>query len=112
MDSEKLQPTLNQAINWIIDIRRLGRFLPICDNVCLATYARDISGELIGRFLKELRALNMICLNTNVSMLSAWANSYDYNSPLHPPVRSKCLCWGIWTSGNSPNVVQDIQKGQ
>ena len=41
MDSEKLQPTLNQAINWIIEIHRLGRFLPICGNGCLAADARD-----------------------------------------------------------------------
>jgi len=80
MDSEKLQPTLNQAINWIIEILRLGRFLPNCGNGCLAADARNISGDLIGRFLKELRALNMICLNANVSMLSAWANDYEYYS--------------------------------
>ena len=94
---------LNQPINWILEIR---------GNCCFAAGAMNIYGALIGRFLKELMALNLISLNANVSMLSAWANSYDYNSPLHPPVRSKCLCWGIWTSGNSPNVVQDIQKGQ
>ena len=41
MDSEKLKPTLNQAINWIIEIHRLGRFLPICGNGCLAADARD-----------------------------------------------------------------------
>ena len=80
MDSEKLQPTLNQAINWIIEIHRLGRFLPICGNGCLAADARDTPWELIGMFLKELRALNMICLDTNVSMLSTRANDYDYNS--------------------------------
>ena len=112
MDSEKLQPTLNQAINWIIEIRGLGRFMSICGNCCFAAGARNIYGELIGRFLKELRAFNLISLHTNVSMLSAWANGYDYNFPLHRPVRSKCLCWGIWTSENSPNVVQVIQKVQ
>ncbi len=78
MDSEKLEPTLNQAINWIIEIHGLGR---IYGNCCFAAGAKNICGELIARFLKELRAFNLISLNANVSMLSAWANGYDYNSP-------------------------------
>ena len=31
------------------------------------------------RFLNELRALNVI--SANVSLLTAWASDYDYNSP-------------------------------
>ena len=82
---------MNHAINWIIEIRHLCRILTFCGNCCLVAGARNVSGKLIGSFLKELRALNMICLNANVSMLSAWANGYDYNYPLHLPVRIKCL---------------------
>ena len=33
------------------------------------------------RFLNELRALNVISLKANVSLLTAGASDYDYNSP-------------------------------
>jgi D-sedoheptulose 7-phosphate isomerase len=76
----------------------------------------DISGELVGRFLRERKALNVICLNANVSVLTAWANDYDHDSVFARQVEAHGqpggVCWGISTSGNSPNVLQALKKAK
>ena len=58
----------------------------------------------------------MICLNANVSVLTAWANDYDYDSAFARQVeahgKAGGVCWGISTSGNSPNVAQALQTAQ
>ena len=72
--------TLNQAIELMSDCLQQQRPLLICGNGGSAADALHISGELVGRFLRERKALNVICLNANVSVLTAWANDYDYDS--------------------------------
>ena len=81
-----------------------------------AADASHISGELVGRFLKERKALNVICLVANVSVLTAWTNDYDYDSAFARQVEAHGqaggVCWGISTSGNSPNVAQALQTAR
>ena len=108
--------TLNQAIELMSDCLQQQRPLLICGNGGSAADALHISGELVGRFLKERKALNVICLNANVSVLTAWANDYDYDSVFARQVEAHGqpggVCWGISTSGNSPNVRQALQKAK
>jgi D-sedoheptulose 7-phosphate isomerase len=70
---------VDNAVRLIADSLRLNRPLLICGNGGSASDAQHITGELVGRFLKERRALNAICLSANVSVLTAWANDYDYD---------------------------------
>jgi len=108
--------TLNQAIELMSDCLQQQRPLLICGNGGSAADALHISGELVGRFLRERKALNVICLNANVSVLTAWANDYDYDSAFARQVEAHGqpggVCWGISTSGNSPNVLQALQKAK
>jgi len=108
--------TLNQAIELMSDCLQQQRPLLICGNGGSAADALHISGELVGRFLRERKALNVICLNANVSVLTAWANDYDYDSVFARQVEAHGqpggVCWGISTSGNSPNVLQALQKAK
>ena len=52
----------------------------ICGNCCFGAGASNIYGKVIGRFFKVLMAFSLISLNANFSMLSSWANVYDYDS--------------------------------
>jgi len=108
--------TLNQAIELMSDCLQQQSPLLICGNGGSAADALHISGELVGRFLRERKALNVICLNANVSVLTAWANDYDYDSVFARQVEAHGqpggVCWGISTSGNSPNVLQALQKAK
>ncbi len=96
----------------------LGRGLPllICGNGGSAADALHISGELVGRFLLERRALNVICLNANPSIMTAWANDYEYATVFSRQVEAHGVpggvLWGISTSGNSENVVLAMQEAR
>ena len=72
-----------------------------------------LSGELVGRFLDERRALNVICLNSNVSVLTAWGNDYNFETIFSRQVEAHGkpdgVCFGISTSGNSKNVIQAMK---
>ena len=116
LQSESFAKTLEQAIEMMTASLQQRMPLLICGNGGSAADALHISGELVGRFLWERRALNVICLNANVSVLTAWANDYDYDSLFARQVEAHGqaggVCWSISTSGNSPNVVQALQKAQ
>jgi D-sedoheptulose 7-phosphate isomerase len=66
--------------------------------------------------LKERNPVNIICLNSNVSIITAWANDYDYNTVFERQVRAHSkkggICWGISTSGNSSNVLKAFKVAQ
>ena len=38
-----------------------------------------ISAELLGKYMKDRKALPAICLNSNISAITAIANDYNYN---------------------------------
>src|SRR5882672_4038993 len=61
---------VDDAIGLIAYSLRHDRPLLICGNGGSASDAQHITGELVGRFLKERRALNAICLSANVSVLT------------------------------------------
>lgn len=107
---------IENAIQLLVDALRPGRPLLVCGNGGSAADALHISGELVGRFLLERRALNVICLNANQSIMTAWANDYDYATVFSRQVEahgvSGGVLWGISTSGNSENVVAALQRAR
>src|SRR5687768_12796589 len=88
----------------------LGRGLPllVLGNGGSAADAMHITGELVGRFLEERRALNAICLSSNPSVLTAWSNDYSYDTVFSRQVEAYGIeggvVLGLSTSGNSANV--------
>ena len=96
----------------------LGRGLPmlVCGNGGSAADAMHITGELVGRFLKERRALNAVCLSSNPSVLTAWANDYSYETVFARQVEAHGepggVLLGLSTSGNSPNVVRAFEAAR
>ena len=64
--------------------------------------------ELVGRFIKERKALPAIALTTDTSILTAVANDYDYESVFTRQVEALVnggdVVIGVSTSGNSLNV--------
>lgn len=81
-----------------------------------AADAQHIAAELIGRFRRERRALPAIALTTDSSVLTAWANDYEYDSIFARQIeglgRQGDVAWGISTSGNSRNVVLAMEKAK
>jgi D-sedoheptulose 7-phosphate isomerase len=83
--------------------------LLICGNGGSASDAMHIAGELVGRFLKERRALKAIALSADSAILTAWANDYSYDEVFARQVDAYGEPGGVLlaisTSGNSVNVL-------
>jgi D-sedoheptulose 7-phosphate isomerase len=107
------EATMERAVD--VSVEALGRGLPllICGNGGSASDAMHITGELVGRFLKERRALNAVCLSSNPSVLTAWSNDYSYDSVFARQVEaygvSGGVVLGLSTSGNSSNVIKAFE---
>jgi D-sedoheptulose 7-phosphate isomerase len=90
-----------------------NRALLVCGNGGSASDAMHITGELVGRFLKERRALKAICLSSNPAVLTAWSNDYSYETVFSRQVEAYGepggVIFGISTSGNSANVVKAFE---
>jgi D-sedoheptulose 7-phosphate isomerase len=98
--------------------KALGRGLPmlVCGNGGSAADAMHITGELVGRFLQERRALNAVCLSSNPSILTAWSNDYTYDTVFARQVEAYGteggVLLGISTSGNSTNVMKAFESAK
>lgn len=90
--------------------------LMICGNGGSAADAQHMAAELVGRFQKERKGLAAIALNTDTSILTAWANDYDYGSVFKRQIEALGqegdVLIGISTSGNSKNVLQAFEYAQ
>lgn len=92
-------------------LRKGGKLL-VCGNGGSASDAQHFSGEMIGRFLKERRALPAIALSTDTSVITAVGNDYGYEKIFRRQVeglgRAGDILFAISTSGNSPNVLEAV----
>jgi len=72
--------------------------------------------ELVGRFLKERRALNCICLASNPAVLTALSNDYSYDTVFSRQVEAYGAAGGailgISTSGNSTNIIEAFRAAR
>jgi D-sedoheptulose 7-phosphate isomerase len=107
---------IDRAIALICGSLRQNRPLLVCGNGGSASDAQHITGELVGRFLKDRRALNAICLAANASVMTAWANDCDYDDIFARQVEAHGASGGVLlvisTSGNSANVVRAAQAAK
>lgn len=100
----------------ILDSINNGGKLVTFGNGGSAADAQHFVAELTGHFSRERRPLAALCLNTNVSSITAIANDYSYGDvfsrQVHALVRSGDVVIGITTSGNSPNVIDAINSAR
>jgi D-sedoheptulose 7-phosphate isomerase len=107
---------VDSACEVIIAALRQNKPLLVCGNGGSASDAMHITGELVGRFLKERKAINCICLSSNGAVLTAWANDYAFETVFARQVeaygRGGGALLGISTSGNSLNVVRAFETAR
>lgn len=99
-----------EAIDAIVEALSAGKPMLVCGNGGSASDAMHIAGELVGRFLKERKALNCVCLSSNPAVLTAWSNDYSYDTVFSRQTEAYGapggVILGISTSGNSTNLVE------
>ena len=113
---ELLAGRIAQAAQLITDCYRRGVGVLLFGNGGSAADAQHIAGELVGRFLKERRALKAQALSTDTSVLTAIGNDYHFEDVF---VRQLEACGsagdvaiGLSTSGNSANVVAALRRAR
>lgn len=106
----------DDAVAAIAGTLEAGNPLLVCGNGGSASDAMHITGELVGRFLKERRALNCICLSSNPSVLTAWSNDYSFDTVFSRQVEAYGTAGGVVlglsTSGNSKNVIEAFRAAR
>jgi len=112
LTKEHLAGRIAEAVAMIVEAYEAGGGLFLFGNGGSAADAQHIAGELVGRFLKERRALKAEALSTNTSVLTCLANDYDYERifarQLEANARRGDVAVALTTSGNSPNVVAGL----
>jgi D-sedoheptulose 7-phosphate isomerase len=110
------QEVMDRAAASVCEAFSRGKPFLLCGNGGSAADAMHIAGELVGRFLKERRAYRAICLSSNPSVLTAWANDYSYETVFSRQVEAYgepgAVILGISTSGNSKNVVAAFEQAR
>tara|TARA_B100000900_G_scaffold409673_1_gene426032 strand:+ start:7954 stop:8517 length:564 start_codon:yes stop_codon:yes gene_type:complete len=109
LNSDDIKENILGSIDLISESISSNKALLVCGNGGSASDAMHITGELVGRFLEERKALNAISLSSNPAILTAWSNDYSYETVFsrqveaHASVSGSLIC--ISTSGTSKNVL-------
>jgi len=114
---ESLDPArIERAVDAISVALTADKPLLICGNGGSAADAMHIAGELVGRYLKDRRALKAIALSADPAVLTAWANDVGYDSVFARQVEALGEAGGILlaisTSGRSKNVVAAVEAAR
>lgn len=108
-----VESILQEAVVASCGALREGKSLLVCGNGGSASDAQHITGELVGRYLKERKALKAICLSDNAAVLTALGNDYGYEHVFSRQVEAYGeeggILVGLSTSGRSPNVVKAFE---
>ncbi|MDI1471371.1 MAG: D-sedoheptulose 7-phosphate isomerase [Thermodesulfovibrio sp.] len=81
-----------------------------------ATDASHIAAEFVNRFKRERPGLPAIALNTDMAVITAIANDYDYSEIFSKQIKAfgqqGDIAIGISTSGSSRNVIKGIETAK
>lgn len=101
--------TIAAACEMIVASLKQGGCVYICGNGGSAADAQHIAGELVGRFVRERKALAAVALSTDTSVLTSVANDYNFDKIFERQVdglvKEGDILWALSTSGNSANVI-------
>ncbi|PLX19059.1 MAG: phosphoheptose isomerase [Candidatus Muiribacterium halophilum] len=109
----KLEDDVQSIINDIVKAYKENKKVIVFGNGGSASDALHMCAELQGRFFLDRKGLGAICLNTNVSTMTAVGNDLGFNEifkkPLEGLLNQGDIVIGISTSGNSENVMRAIE---
>jgi D-sedoheptulose 7-phosphate isomerase len=95
---------------------RRGHKVLLFGNGGSAADAQHIAAELVGRYLKERRALPAMALPSNVASLTAMANDHGFASIYARQIdaygAAGDVAFAISTSGNSANVLEGVRRAR
>lgn len=100
---------IERAVALTLSTLAADKPLLVCGNGGSAADSMHIAGELVGKFLKERRALKVIALSADPAFLTAWGNDVAYEGVFARQVEAygeaEGVLLAISTSGRSKNVL-------
>jgi len=108
--------TIIEVANVIAGAFNKGKKVILFGNGGSATDASHLAAEFINRFQKERPSLPAIALNTDMAVITAIANDYDFSEIFSKQLKSLSdegdVAIGISTSGSSANILKamDVAK--
>ena len=103
------QMDISKAAKIISSAYARGGKILICGNGGSAADSQHIAAELVGRFMRERKALSAIALSTDTSILTAISNDYSFDAVFKRQIEAHGkegdVLVAISTSGNSTNVI-------
>jgi phosphoheptose isomerase len=110
---EALAEGIAEAAARIVAALRAGGKVLVCGNGGSAADAQHFAGEMVGRFkLPGRRALPVIALTTDTTVLTCVANDFSYEEVFRRQVEALAgpgdVLVAISTSGRSPNVINAV----
>ena len=116
MAERDLSAEMQRATDAVVAALSAGKAFLICGNGGSASDAIHIAGELVGRFLKERKAYNVIALPANAAVLTAWGNDYGFDTVFSRQVEAHgtedAVLLAISTSGNSPSILAAAEQAR
>ncbi len=114
--AQQLTLGIAEAAKVIADALAKGNKVLVMGNGGSAADAQHLAAELVGRFLRERRALPAIALTTDTSILTAVGNDYGFDQVFSRQVEALAVpgdvIIGISTSGNSANVLKALHAAR
>ena len=108
--------TIVQAASLMIQCLQSGGKLLFFGNGGSAADAQHLAAEFVGRFVLERQGLPAIALTTDSSILTSVGNDYGFDQVFARQIealgRPNDVAIGISTSGNSPNVIEAVNKAR
>lgn len=99
----------------MVSVLQSNRKIMICGNGGSAAESQHFAAELVGRFeIPQRPGYPVISLNTDVSVMTAWANDFGYDTVFSRQVQAlgqpgdMLIC--LSTSGNSANIINALKE--
>jgi len=113
---EELISSVEKATGLLIETLKNGNKILVAGNGGSSADSQHLVGELVGRFLKERKALPGIALTTNTSILTAIGNDYSFQMVFSRQLealgnRGDTLIV-ISTSGNAENLISAVNTAK
>lgn len=111
-----LEESVSQAAGWCVEaLRNQGKLL-ICGNGGSACEAQHLTGELVGRYKEDRRALAAVSLTADGAVLTCIGNDYRFGDAFSRQVRALGRPGDILvvftTSGESGNVLEALRAAR
>lgn len=108
--------SVRQAARVVAQALAEGHKLLVFGNGGSAADAQHIAAELVGRYLRERRALPAVALTVNTSVLTALANDFSFDHVFARQIEAlgapQDVALAISTSGNSRNILLGIEAAK